>query len=168
VGARRGVDGFHAHADDAEHFRVRPDAVLDVYRLLPDPIHSGRVRSRLPKPVPADELACLCTRTCSFDVYRLGSTCACRKCSVCGFTDLTLNLTDELGYKVDGTFFPFPHDKPPVHISQPNVCDGSGSKLDYAFGNNVQSIKSLILTDLKNERGIPISDHFPLLVRIAF
>ena len=68
-----------------------------------------------------------------------------------------------------GTFYPFPHDTPPVHIARPETNSAQTSRLDCAFvsrGTRVE--KAWVLRGLQNDGGVPISDHRPLLVRLRF
>lgn len=89
----------------------------------------------------------------------------------------TPNLQDEFGGKIYGTFFPFPHDNPPVKIAKPNENDPNTSVLDYFFlkkNCGVTLTKCIAITSTNNPENpsevmtydtttIPLSDHIPLL-----
>lgn len=95
---------------------------------------------------------------------------------------ITNNLTDQNAQLMYGTFFPFPHDKPPIPILYPYLNKQKGiecepSHLDYVFTSKTSLIKCIgcqVLTKTFNplnkdeiwsydETTFPISDHLPLI-----
>lgn len=99
---------------------------------------------------------------------------------------ITDNLVNQNGEKMYGTFYPFPHDLPPVPILHPNLqkqdgVEGEPSHLDYVFISKNSKLKSgqcKVLTYTYNESNpdevwtydettFPISDHLPLLVNLS-
>lgn len=82
--------------------------------------------------------------------------------------DATAQLQDQFGKPMYGTFFPFPHDKPPVPIARPEENSPNTSRLDYAFvSRNVTVRKAWVLRGMEVD-GVPMSDHLPLFVQVAF
>lgn len=74
-------------------------------------------------------------------------------------------LVDQTGRPKYGTFYPFPHDTPPVRIAPPYEKSESASRLDYAFVSpGVRVEKAWVLHGMQNAEGVPISDH--LLMRV--
>lgn len=82
-----------------------------------------------------------------------------------GFVDLTKTLSAVDGSAMYGTFYPFPHDKPPRPISEPNQPEGF-SKLDYAFlsDNCVATNVTAVVHQIYGR--LPVSDHLPLQVSV--
>ncbi len=99
-------------------------------------------------------------------------------------TDKLLKLTDQNNNKLYGTFYPFPHDNPPIPILPPNVektenIVGNHSQLDYVFLNKKSNIifdNVMGMTNTFNSEKIdevwsfdsstfPLSDHLPLVAK---